>query len=67
MMVSDIFRQTTKQELQELDHDNWNPGNIGNQSFDVKAGSILNMFDFTTTNRHAAAKLFLDNSTGLEK
>jgi hypothetical protein len=33
----------------------------------VKAGSILNMFDFTTTNRHAAAKLFLDNSTGLEK
>jgi phospholipase C len=46
--------------------DNWNLGRIGNQSFDVKAGSILNMFNFTTTN-HQAPKLFLDNSTGLEK
>ncbi len=46
--------------------DNWNLGRIGNQSFDVKAGSILNMFN-STTNHHAAAKLFLDNSTGLEK
>jgi phospholipase C len=45
--------------------DNWNLGRIGNQSFDVKAGSILNMFNFTTN--HHAPKLFLDNSTGLEK
>jgi phospholipase C len=43
--------------------DNWNLGHIGNQSFDVKAGSLLNMFNFATN--HYAAKLFLDNSTGL--
>jgi phospholipase C len=46
--------------------DNWNLGRIGNQSFDIKAGSILNMFNFTTNN-YAATKLFLDTSTGLEK
>jgi len=46
--------------------DNWGLKRIGNQSFDGKAGSILNMFNFTTSN-YAAAKLFLDNSTGLEK
>jgi phospholipase C len=45
--------------------DNWGLGRIGNQSFDEKAGSILNMFDFTTD--HYAKKLFLDNSTGLER
>jgi hypothetical protein len=45
--------------------DNWDLGRIGNQSFDVKAGSILNMFNSTTN--HHAPKLFLDNSTGLEK
>jgi phospholipase C len=45
--------------------DNWNLGNIGNQSFDIKAGSILNMFNFASN--HYAGKLFLDNSTGLEK
>jgi phospholipase C len=46
--------------------DNWGLKRIGDQSFDAKAGSILNMFN-STTNHHAAAKLFLDNSTGLEK
>src|SRR4051794_10283201 len=30
--------------------DNWNRGRIGNQSFDIKAGCILNMFNITTTN-----------------
>jgi phospholipase C len=45
--------------------DNWGLGRIGNQSFDVKAGSIMNMFDFTTS--HPAKKLFLNPSTGLEK
>jgi hypothetical protein len=39
---------------------------IGDQSFDAKAGSIINMFN-STNNHHAATKLFLDNSTGLEK
>ena len=46
--------------------DNWGLKRIGDQSFDAKAGSILNMFN-STINHHAAAKLFLDNSTGLEK
>ena len=45
--------------------DNWGLGRIGNQSFDAKAGSIMNMFDFTTS--HPAKKLFLNPSTGLEK
>lgn len=27
--------------------DNWHLGRIGNQSFDAKAGSIMNMFDFS--------------------
>jgi phospholipase C len=47
--------------------DNWNLGHIGNQSFDVKAGSILNMFNITATKHYAAAKLFLNDSTGLER
>jgi phospholipase C len=46
--------------------DNWNLGRIGNQSFDVKAGTILNMFNFTAANHYVAAKLFLNDSTGLE-
>ncbi len=42
---------------------NWNVGTIGNQSFDVLAGSILNMFDFS--HGGGAGKLFLDPTTGL--
>ena len=45
--------------------DNWNLGRIGNQSFDVKAGLLANMFNFTS-NRHFADMLFLDPSTGLK-
>ncbi|MGA9154999.1 MAG: alkaline phosphatase family protein [Candidatus Nitrosopolaris sp.] len=45
--------------------DNWHLGRIGNQSFDSKAGTLLNMFNFTTS--HNANKLFLDPSTGQEK
>jgi phospholipase C len=44
--------------------DNWGLGRIGNQSFDSKAGSITNMFDFFQSGQKAQ-KLFLDNSTGL--
>lgn len=41
--------------------DNWDLGRIGDQSFDERAGSLLNLFDF----RHAAAnKLSLDPATG---
>jgi hypothetical protein len=45
--------------------DNWNLGRIGNQSFDVKAGSIKNMFNLTTG--HYTNKLFLDPLTGIQK
>ena len=45
--------------------DNWQLGRIGDQSFDSKAGTLLNMFNFTTS--HSANKLFLNPSTGLEK
>ena len=42
--------------------DNWNLDKIGDQSFDEKAGFILNMFDFNS-GRHAE-KLFLDPTNG---
>jgi phospholipase C len=45
--------------------DNWHLGRIGDQSFDSKAGSLLNMFNFTTS--HSAKKLFLNPLTGLER
>jgi phospholipase C len=45
---------------------NWGLGRIGNQSFDAKAGSLMDMFDFTAAG-HRADKLFLDPSTGLQK
>jgi phospholipase C len=44
--------------------DNWGLKRIGDQSFDAKAGSIMNMFNFT--NSHYTNKLFLDPLTGIE-
>jgi phospholipase C len=44
---------------------NWGLGRIGNQSLDAKAGSLMNMFNFTIASHHAD-KLFLDPSTGLQ-
>jgi phospholipase C len=44
--------------------DNWGLGRIENHSFDAKAGSVLNMFDFTIAPH--ANRLFLDPSTGLQ-
>jgi len=58
--------------------DNWGLGRIGNQSFDSKAGSIINMFDFSTSansivttigdtnnpHNNNAPKLFLHPNTG---
>jgi phospholipase C len=44
--------------------DNWNLRQIGDQSFDEKAGSILDMFNFTSGN--FAEKLYLDSSNGTE-
>ncbi len=45
--------------------DNWGLERIGDQSFDVKAGSIMNMFNLTTS--HYTNKLILDPLTGIEK
>ncbi len=52
--------------------DNWQTGRIGDGSFDTKAGSLLNMFDFSPSGNgqggsganEGANKLFLDPSTG---
>ncbi|MBZ5553427.1 MAG: alkaline phosphatase family protein [Acidobacteriia bacterium] len=41
--------------------DNWGLGRIGGQSFDEKAGSLLNLFDFKGGR---SDRLFLDTSTG---
>ncbi len=45
--------------------DNWGLKRIGDQSFDAKAGSLLNMLNFTT--KHYTKNIFLDPSTGLRK
>jgi phospholipase C len=57
---------TDQSSILRFIEDNWNLGRIGDQSFDEKAGSILNMFDFKTPG-HYAKPLFLDPLTGLEK
>jgi len=57
---------TDQSSILRFIEDNWNLGRIGNQSFDSKAGSILNMFKFGTTDHHAPG-LVLDNLTGLPK
>ncbi len=44
--------------------DNWQLGRIGDQSFDARAGSIGNMFDFNPDAKRAP-KVFLDPETGL--
>lgn len=57
---------TDQSSILRFIEDNWNLGRIGNQSFDSKAGSILNMFKFGTTDHHAP-RLVIDNLTGLPK
>ena len=42
--------------------DNWGLGRIGDQSFDAKAGSLANLFDFS--HGRNAHRLFLDPGTG---
>jgi len=39
---------------------------MGNQSFDAKAGSITNMLDSGSSNRHRTEKLFLSPETGMQ-
>lgn len=61
--INYVDHQITDQtSILKFIEDNWNLGQIGDQSFDSKAGSIMNMFNFTTG--HYTPKLFLDPYTG---
>ena len=51
--------------IDEQDEDNWGLGRMGNQSFDVKAGPINNMFDFSRTG-HRAGNLLSNPTTGMQ-
>jgi phospholipase C len=54
---------TDQTSILKFVEDNWHLGRIGDQSLDVKAGSLTNMFDFSS-NGHRTDKLFLDPSNG---
>jgi len=51
---------TDQSSILRFIEDNWNTGRIGGGSSDVKAGTLLNMFDF----KHPIGKLFLNPQTG---
>jgi phospholipase C len=53
---------TDQSSILRFIEDNWNLGRIGDQSFDEKAGSFSNLFDFEHGN--PGHKLLLDPSTG---
>ena len=64
--VNDVDHSITDQtSILSFIEDNWQLGRIGDQSFDSKAGTLLNMFNFTTSS--SAKNLFLNPLTGLEK
>jgi phospholipase C len=54
---------TDQSSILRFVEDNWSLGRLGNGSTDEKAGSMMGMFDFSSTRR--AAKLKLDPETGL--
>ena len=56
---------TDQSSILRFIEDNWGLGHIGNQSFDVKAGRVSNMFDFNTTG-HRVEMLLLDPTTGMQ-
>jgi phospholipase C len=53
---------TDQSSILKFIEDNWQTGRIGNFSFDAKAGSLLNMFDFS--HEGGPNRLFLDPQTG---
>jgi phospholipase C len=55
---------TDQTSILKFIEDNWSLGKIGDQSFDARAGSIANMFDFSAGGTRAP-KVFLDPDTGL--
>jgi phospholipase C len=54
---------TDQTSILKFVEDNWNLGRIGDSSFDEKAGSMLNMFDFRQGPNDQ--RLILDPNTGL--
>ena len=53
---------TDQSSILRFIEDNWQTGRIGGGSFDVRSGTLLNMFDFSGRNHDR--KLFLDPVTG---
>ena len=54
---------TDQSSILRFIEDNWDTGRIGDDSFDAKAGSLENMFNFAG-HRHEARRLFLNPQTG---
>jgi phospholipase C len=55
---------TDQSSILRFIEDNWKLGRIGDASFDVKAGSLENLFAFSGRGRGRGPKLILDPSTG---
>ncbi len=58
---------TDQSSILRFIEDNWKTGRVGNGSFDAKAGSLRNLFDFTGEERgrdDSRSTLFLDPATG---
>jgi phospholipase C len=55
---------TDQSSILRFIEDNWNTGRLGGGSFDVDAGPLTNMFDFSG-HSEGARKLLLDPGTGL--
>jgi len=56
---------TDQSSILRFIEDNWGLGRMGNQTFDVKAGPISNIFDFSSSG-HRAGNLLLDPTTGMQ-
>jgi phospholipase C len=56
---------TDQSSILKFIEDNWNLGRIGDDSFDEKAGSLLNMFDFASG--PVNGPVFLNPITGLQQ
>jgi phospholipase C len=56
---------TDQSSVLKFIEDNWQTGRIGNFSFDTKAGSLMSMFSFSSSDDAGGGnKLFLDPQTG---
>lgn len=60
--VDDTF--TIQTSIMRFIEDNWGLGQVGGDSFDATAGSLMSMFDFSPPHKFGERRLFLDASTG---